>query len=117
MHPVAIVHDRPERIAVERAQVGDHRYADILDALVMQRTGQMMMIDDVVPLLWAEHHGDHMLAEKFSALLGRGLTPLFALGHDFAKANGDLSWLQFLTMATAAATGSRTGIMSIWPTR
>ena len=95
MHPIAVIHDRPERVAVERAQIGDDRHGDFLDAFLMQRQRQMMMVDDEIALLRPEDHRDHVLAEKFTAFLHADFAPVLALGLDLAHADSDLGRTKF----------------------
>ena len=57
--------DPARLIFAERLPSEDHL---VLDVLVMQRTGQVVMIDDIVPQLRAEDHRDHVLAEKLALL-------------------------------------------------
>jgi hypothetical protein len=46
----------------------------------MQGAREMMMIDDVVTVLWAEDHRDHVLAEKPPDFFAASFAPAFALG-------------------------------------
>jgi hypothetical protein len=91
MHPRAIVHYGPKLVLLEFAEIGDERHRHVLDALVMERTRKMMMIDHIVARFWAEHGWNHVLAEKFSALFGGDFAPALALGFDFAHSDGKLS--------------------------
>jgi hypothetical protein len=79
---------------IERAEIGDDRHCHALDALVMESARKMVMIDDVVPKLRAENHGNHVPAEKLAALLAH-LPPAFALRLNFAHADGNLGRAQF----------------------
>ncbi len=66
-----IVEHAPERVVFDHGEIGDHGDQNVLDALVVKRARQMMMIDDVVALVRPEHHRDHVLAEKLALLLLR----------------------------------------------
>ena len=70
------------------------RDGHFLDALVVQRPRQVVMIGDVVPELRSEDHRDHVLAEEFFTLLGGGLPPALALDQHLAHADGDLGRTQ-----------------------
>jgi len=100
MHPVAVVHDEPEGIRFQPAEVGDDGDDDVLDAFIVQRASQMMVINDVVTLFRSEDDRDHVLAEEFRALFPIRLlfAPTLALGHDLAHANRDLGWAQACDM-------------------
>src|SRR6516162_1824832 len=54
MHPAAIVEDEPERVDVEPAQILERRDEHAFDALFMQRTRKVMVIDDVVAALGSQ---------------------------------------------------------------
>ena len=64
VHPAAVVEVRPERLLVELAEVGDDRDRDLLDAFVVQRAGEVMVVDEVMPLLRAVDHRDQVAAEE-----------------------------------------------------
>src|SRR6185295_9776095 len=44
--PALVVHHVPERIALDHGEVADDGDKDVLDALIVQGAGQMMMVDD-----------------------------------------------------------------------
>ena len=67
--PSLVVHHGPERVALDHGEIADNRDQDVLDTLVMQRTRQMMMVDDVMVLVRPEHDRDHVLAEQLGAFL------------------------------------------------
>ena len=87
VHPVAIVHDDPECVRLELAQIGDDSDRDVADLLLVKRTGEMMMVDHVVPVFRTEDHRDHVPAEKFAAVLGADLFPVLALRQNLAHAD------------------------------
>jgi hypothetical protein len=62
MHPAVIVQDEPERIGLQRPEVFHHGNQYLFDPFFMERTRQVVMIDDVVAVLGAKHDRDHMLA-------------------------------------------------------
>ena len=70
-----MVHHGPERLALDHGEIADDRDQDMLDALIMQCTRQMMMVDDVMVLVRPEHDRDHVLAEQFGAFLFRLVLP------------------------------------------
>src|ERR1700691_1536902 len=94
MYPISIIHHRPEHIPIQRAQIESHGHGQFLDTLLMQSKREMMMVDDVVPVLWTKNHRDDMLAEEPFAFLCAGLAPALALGLNFAHADRDLRWTQ-----------------------
>ena len=69
MDPSLVVHHAPERIALDHGEVADHGDENILDALIVQRARQMMVIDHVVVLVRPEHDRDHVLAESSARFL------------------------------------------------
>jgi hypothetical protein len=94
MRPIAILHDKPEGILIELAEIGNDCDSYILDTLIMQRACKMMMVNDVMPALWTEDHGDHMFAEKFVTFLCAFITPTLSFGLDLTHPDGDLRWTQ-----------------------
>src|SRR3974377_1380494 len=54
----------------------------------------MMVIDDVVSILGAEDHRNHMIAKKLFAFFGLHLPPAFTLLGNFTHSDGDLGWTQ-----------------------
>src|SRR5262249_34875410 len=60
----------------------------------MQRPRQVVMIDDVVPVLRPEHDWDHMLAEKLVFLLFALVMPALALLLDLPNADRHLGRAQ-----------------------
>src|SRR5215469_5235334 len=90
MRPIAIVHDKPEGIAIEVAQIRNDGDSHLLDTLVEQCTCKMMVINDVMPVLWTKDHGDHMFAEKLLGLVCALSTPTLAFDLDLAHPDGDL---------------------------
>src|SRR5712675_3102800 len=75
MAPGAVVEKAPERGAIERAQIGDHRHHDVRLPLVEQGPRQVVMIDDVEAILGPADHRDQMAAEKCAFLLALVLAP------------------------------------------
>ncbi len=88
-----VEHD-PERVGLERLEIGNHGDQHVLLALVEQRAGEVMMIDDVGTLLRPEDDRDHVLAQIFALLLSLVLAPALALLPDLAHADGDLRGAQ-----------------------
>ena len=80
--------------SVELGQIGNDGNRRIFDPFVMQRAGEMMMIDDVMALFRPEDHRDHVPAEKLFAFFNRCFAPAFTLRHDLAHADGDLGRTQ-----------------------
>jgi hypothetical protein len=60
----------------------------------MQCTRKMMVINDVMPVLWAKNHGDQMFAKKLFALLFAFVTPAHAFGFDLTHPDCHLRWTQ-----------------------
>jgi hypothetical protein len=52
----------------------------------------MMVINDVMPVLWAKDHGYHVFAEKFFTFLSTFITPMLAFGLNLTHADGNLGW-------------------------
>ena len=78
--PSLVVHHAPERIALDHGEIADHGDQDVLDAFIVQRARQMMVIDHVIALVRAVDDGDHVLAEQLGALFLRFvLAPALAL--------------------------------------
>src|SRR6516225_10303169 len=92
MRPIAIVHDKPERILIELAEIRNDCDSYLLDTLVMQCTCKMMVINDVMPVLWAKDHGYQVFAEKFFTFLSTFITPMLAFGLNLTHADGNLRW-------------------------
>ena len=67
MRPIAVVHDEPEAIAIKLAQIGDDCDSYILGTLVMQRTCEMMVINDVIPAFWTTSGDEKTRAVRGSA--------------------------------------------------
>ena len=74
--------------------MGDHGHQHVLDAFVVQRSGEMMVVDDVMPLLRAEDDRDRVPAEKLGAFLPLVLAPALSFLVDLAHAHGDLGGAQ-----------------------
>jgi hypothetical protein len=66
----------------------------IFDAFVMQRSRQVVMIDDVMAVLRPEHDRDHVLAEKLLSLHFALGTPALALLLDLPNADRHLGRAQ-----------------------
>jgi len=94
MRPAVEVHDVPERFGVELGEVGDDGDEDAADAFVVQRAGEMMMVDEVTPVARAEHHRDHVMGEEISEALCAARFPRFALARDFAHPESHLGRTQ-----------------------
>ena len=93
--PALVVHHAPERFALDHGEIADHGDQDVLDAFIVQRARQMMVIDHVIALVRAEHDGDHVLAEQLGALLlGFVLAPALALFLYLAHADRHLGRAQ-----------------------
>jgi len=60
----------------------------------MQCTGKMMVINDVMPVLWAKDYWDQMFAKKLFALLFAFITPALALGFDLTHPDCHLRWTE-----------------------
>src|SRR5262249_54060551 len=91
MAPAATVEHDPEGIPIERVQVGDQRRVDLGLSLLEQRTGEVVVIDDVEAVLRPMDDWDHVLAEELGLLLAFVLAPALAFLLDLAHADGDLS--------------------------
>jgi len=94
MGPIAIVHHKPERILIELAEIGNDCDSYLLDTLLMQCTCKMMVINDVMPVLWAKDHGYQVFTEKFFTFLSTFITPMLAFGLNLTHADGNLGWTQ-----------------------
>src|SRR6202023_4332997 len=64
--PSLVIHHPPERLALHHGEIADHGDQNVLDAFLVKRARQMMMVDDVVALVRSENHRDHMSAEKLA---------------------------------------------------
>jgi hypothetical protein len=73
--PSLVVHHGPERLALDHGEIADDRDQDMLDALIMQCTRQMMVVDDVMVFVRPKHDRDHVLAEQLGAFLFRFVLP------------------------------------------
>src|SRR5262249_29195959 len=90
--PIAIIHDKPKKILIEVAQIGNDCDSYLLDTLIMQCTCKMMVINDVMPVLWTKDHRDHMFAEKLVTLFCTFSTPMLAFGFYLTHPDGYLRW-------------------------
>src|SRR6266550_570383 len=90
MRPGVMVEDHPEFVACKVSQVPDDRDQHAFDSFLVQRTAEMMMIDDVGALLWPQHDRDHVFAEVFPFLIVVVLAPVPAFFLDLAHPDGDL---------------------------
>ena len=71
---------------------GDQHF---LDTLLLERAGEMVLIDHVMPLLRAKQHRDHVASEELTTVTVGALTPVLALLLDLAHADRDLRRAQF----------------------
>src|SRR5690348_8781878 len=94
MAPAAVVEDDPERILVHRPEISDDVNEDVLDLLIEEGACEVVMVDEVVPLLGTEDHRDHMAAEEIRPLARRHLPPMPALFRHLAEAHGDLGGME-----------------------
>ena len=65
---MVIEHD-PEGILLQRTQIRDHADEHVLEAFLMERQSEVMVIDDVVPVSWTHDDRNHMIAQKLADLL------------------------------------------------
>jgi hypothetical protein len=117
MHPAAIVQDEPEGIAFEPAEVRDDHNEHVLDALIMERSGEVVMIDDIMSVFRPENDGDHVPTEEFGALLRAFLAPAFPFGLDLTHPHRDLRRVQVSDLdrvETGFANGGHLSLLEKW---
>ena len=90
MHPAPVIKYEPEWIQIKSFRVSDDSDEYALDALLVHRSGEMMMVDDVASASSAQDNPNHLLAQVFIALLIRLCPPFFALGIDVTQSDRDL---------------------------
>jgi hypothetical protein len=102
MQPTAIVEKDPKRFFVDLAQIGHDGNEHVLPALLMERKGEVMVIDNVVVLLGPQDYGYHVGLEKLQFLFRTFRSPEFPFGFNLAHADGylrgsqlvDVHWLE-----------------------
>ena len=56
--PVLTFKAHPECVDTEHAQIGDEKDSELADAFVAQCEGKVMAIDQMVPAVGAQNHGN-----------------------------------------------------------
>src|SRR6185437_15569377 len=79
-----------ERILLDHPEITDYGHQDIFDALLVQGSRQMVMVDDVVALVRSHHDRNHVLADHLALLVRFLLAKPHALLLDLAHADGHL---------------------------
>src|SRR5260370_15136349 len=95
MHPVAVVHHEPECVRVQLAQVEHYGHEHFPYALVVQRAGEMMVIDHIMSLLGTKDDGNHVVSEEVPTFLAH-LPPAFAFGLHLAHPDSNLCRAQVI---------------------
>jgi hypothetical protein len=76
VQPASIIHDEPEGGGFEFAQVGNDKGQHAFDALIVEGSRKMVIVDQIMMSSGPQDHGDHMSAEKSTGLLTSLLTPV-----------------------------------------
>jgi hypothetical protein len=95
MAPAAIIEHDPERRFLQRMKIRHDGDQHFLDTLLLERAGEVVVIDHVMPLLRAKQHRDHVASEELTTVTVGALTPVLALLLDLAHADRDLRRAQF----------------------
>src|SRR5579859_6468165 len=90
------VQDEPEGIGLEPRKFGDDSDENALHPLLMERAGEMMVVDDEISVLRSQDHRDHMAPEELGPLVARLFEPRLSLGLDLAHPDGDLRGSQIV---------------------
>jgi hypothetical protein len=88
--PTLVVHHSPKGILLDHSEIADHGDQNVLDALVMQRAGEMVMVDNIIALVRPVHDGDHVLADDLALLPSLLLPEALALFLDLPHSHGHL---------------------------
>jgi hypothetical protein len=89
--PFAVVEHDPERVAINHGQVGNNADENVRHTLIVKRSRQMMVIDDIETLVRPMNHRDHMSAQKLILLFtGFVLPPALALFFHLFHSDGHL---------------------------
>ena len=64
MYPTVIIEDGPESVLLEPLQIHKDGYECVLDALFVECANEMVMVDDVVPILRSQDDRDQVLREE-----------------------------------------------------
>ena len=92
MGPAVEIHHVPEMVGGEAAEVGDDGDEHALDALLVERARQMVMVDQVVGAPEAGNDRHHVRLEEFGQILRRLRPPGVPLLIDLVHAERDLGW-------------------------
>src|ERR1700704_5157347 len=93
--PPVIVEHAPERVTIDHGEVSDDGHENVLDAFIVKRARQMVVVDHVVALVRSQNHWDHMFAQKLRLLfLRRVVPPALALFLNLSHSDGHLRRMQ-----------------------
>jgi hypothetical protein len=90
VQPVAIVHEGQEALLAEMFEPRDDRDQHMLDALIVQRAGEMVVVDQPWRTARPDHCGDHVAPEKVGAVAIDAFAPGMALARHLAVADRHL---------------------------
>lgn len=94
MQPAPIVHDKPKCRGVEFSQIRNDQGKHALHTLVVQGSGKMMVINQIVVAIGTQDDGDHVFAQISCRLLALLPAQMTATLLDLSQPDGDLGGSQ-----------------------